>query len=455
VQPRPATIIVAFHFAPSPEVGARRMAALARCLQQKGESVTIVSAFEGLESLTADDERWKELRGYQLIRIPVYRSGVLALLVRLKHLLRRPRTVSSAHQSIVTAAPHHPAHSGSSPTSLLRRLLFDVMYIFDDRKRWSWQAMRRMRSGLPRGAVIIASGPPIAPLVAAIATGRRLGFPVIADLRDPICPEIEQGIADHHFYGQWGRQALERHVLRRATHVTTTSPSLSSRLQARFPEVAGRISCIYNGFDRSPVPPPRDTGNRLVIVYAGALYVNRDPFPFLEAVGDLVTQVGVDMSRIEIVFAGECDRYRGISLRGWLGDRPWRDAVTVLPFLGTTELVRLYERATLLLNFAEGQVMQIPAKTFELLALGRELLMLCEPQSDTAALVRGLRGVWCVQSRDAVGLRDRLRDIYRRHVVDGVLWAPSAAEVSRYSRAAQNETFMRLIENLRGKAAEG
>ena len=34
-----------------------------------------------------------------------------------------------------------------------------------------------------------------------------------------------------------------------------------------------------------------DTGNRLAMVYAGELYLNRDPFPFLEAVSRLLRLV--------------------------------------------------------------------------------------------------------------------------------------------------------------------
>ena len=452
MQPNAATIVVAYHFYPSPEVGAKRMSALADHLRRNGQLVTVVSAFEGLESLDQDDVRWEQLRRYQLIRIPIVRSRSLAFLVRMKSRLRRLRSTASPGSR--SAEPGTLAKVGNPEVARsrsLRRLLFDILHVIDDKKRWSLHAMRKIMSAqeVPRTGVMIVSGPPMSTLLGAVLAARRLGIPIVVDLRDPICIQTAKGTPDHGFQAQWGRRALERYVLRRATFVTTTSPSLRKRLQITYPEVGDRISCIYNGFDEEPLPERSSTGNRLVVVYAGALYINRNPFPFLESVGHLLTQDDVDASRVEILFAGECDQYRGISLRRWLADRPWGDAVKIYPRLDSRDLMQLYERATLLLNFAEGQRTQVPAKTFELLALGRELLVLCEPDSDTAALVQGITGVSCAQSGDEVALRRLLLDVYQRHVVQGTLRAPLLREISQYSRAAQNERFVAVLDKIR------
>ena len=439
-------IVLAYHFFPSSEVGARRMSALAHQLKVNGQPVTVVSAFERLESLARDDVGANQLRDYDLIRVPVRAARALRFLVRMKTLLRQAVLPSS----VAPAAGSESATSGDGARASLRRLVLGIVYLLDDKKRWSLEAalrlMRARRVG--RGAVMIVSAPPLSPLLAAIVTGRWLRVPVIVDLRDPIFLRTEQGTADNRFFSQWGRRALERYVSRRAAHITTTSPSLHRLLRASYPQIADRISCIYNGFDDDPLPPRAGTGNRLVILYAGALYLNRNPFPFLEAVDDLLAQAGVDARRVELHFAGECEQYRGVALRGWLAGRTWSDAVSIHPRLEPAELGKLYDRATLLLNFAEGQRMQVPAKTFELLARGRELLVLCEPESDTGSIVRGMTGVSCVQSSDPIALGALLADIYRRHVVDGTLRAPLASEISRYSRSAQNERFMRVIEDV-------
>jgi hypothetical protein len=114
-------------------------------------------------------------------------------------------------------------------------------------------------------------------------------------------------------------------------------------------------------------------------------------------------------------------------------------------------LAALYETATLLLNFAEGQKMQVPAKTFELLALGREVLMLCEADSDTATVVNGVGGVSCISTDDREAIKSFLDDVYRRHVTQGMLRSPSFDAITSLSRASQNRKFLDALDALRSE----
>ena len=278
---------------------------------------------------------------------------------------------------------------------------------------------------------------------------RRLGVPVIIDLRDPLYDERVTKTHTPGSFDLWCRRTLERFVVRRAAAIVTTSPSFRDVLRARFPQVGARVLCIPNGFDGLPSAVRSDTGHRMVMVYAGALYMNRNPFPLLEAIDHLLRQGELDPARLEFVLAGECERYAGMDLRQWLVGRPSGQVVTILPRLSSEELARLYERATLLLNFAEGQMMQVPAKTFELLSLGREVLIFCEPDSDTAKVVQGLAGVSCICSSDAPALLAMIRALYHRHVQEGRLSAPAHKDIWRYSRTAQNERFRTLIRRVR------
>ena len=444
--PRSRVAILAYHFYPSLEVGSKRVVALVGSLLKIGHTVMVVSAFEGLETFDAEDARWEKLRGFQLERIPSEHSKVLTFLVRAKRRLRRLRS-GTRTDGQGDGFPNDASGDNQSSNSI-RGLLFNIVGVLDDKKRWTFRAARRIvgASKALRPAVIVASGPPMSTLVGAIIASQRLAIPVVVDLRDPICQEGRNGTGGHGAPVQWGRRLLERYVMRRASCVTTTSPSLQRVLQVRYPGLSDRISCIYNGFDGEASPPLLHTGNRLVIVYAGALYLNRNPFPFLEVLEDILIHEEVEASRVEVLFAGECEYYRGVQLRAWLAKRRCGHVVTILPRLDSRDLAELYSRGTLLLNFAEGQRMQVPAKTFELLALGREVLMLCEPDSDTASVVRRISAVTCAQSSDAAGLRKVLLDVYRRHVDQGILRTASHGEIAEYSRVVQNERFVTLIE---------
>ena len=425
------------------------MTALADALKEKGESVLVFSAFDGLGKLASDDQN---LCGYEIHKVADRPNRILSMLVHSKAYLRKLRSRWKTEEN-PTHAPLLDDQSSDEVRSAMHRWLFNVLQIIDEKKSWSCRAgleLVRMGSKL-QPDVIVVSGPPMSSVIAGVLAARRMRVPVVADLRDPIFGEFAQRVSGYGVPVQWGRRAVERCILRHATAVITTSPTLRDRLQQRYPESADRVCCIYNGFDGEPLPARRNTNHRLIIVYAGALYLNRNPFPFLEALEDLLANAEIDSSRIEVVFAGECERFRNIALATWLSGRRVNGIVKILARLNSHELAQLYRSATLLLNFAEGQRMQLPAKTFELLALGREVLMLCEPDSDTANLVRGIGGVECVSSADGVGLREFLRRVYRRHVVEGTLNAPAPDEIAPFSRARQNICFIEAITCARGR----
>lgn len=447
---RPSTVdhpiaILAYHFFPSSEVGAKRMNALATCFGRRSEAMTIFSAFEGLgdSGVSSVDAFGPHVTFCRVTDKP---SPILALLVRIKKWVRTTRITSS--ESI---SQRQPVVSAQIPNrSRLNQLFFDVLYVIDNKKRWSLDALNLITATLARTPpkVLIVSGPPMSSLIAATLSGRRLAIPVVVDLRDPIYAEDAQTLAGQGVPVQFGRRPLERYVIRRAARVTTTSPTLRTRLQSRYPHMRERIDCVYNGFDGAPWPIRAQTDKRLVMLYAGSLYMNRNPFPLLEALENLLSEPGVDGARIEVLFVGDCRHYAGISIENWISDKRCRSVVQLRPRVDEPELQRLYQRATLLLNFAEGQPMQIPAKTFELLSLGREILTFCEPTSDTAVVVGSMEGVLRVSSRDGSDVLRVLTDVYDRHVNHGTLCAPSAQAIAPFSRASQNERFLKILEEV-------
>jgi hypothetical protein len=440
----PAAIVVAYHFYPSPEIGARRMSALARLLQARGWTVAVVSALAGLACGGAQDPARAALAAYDVEHVPDRTSAVVAFLVSTKRLLRRV----TGHPAAASAAGDRAPAAG---TSAFHRVLFGVLRIVDDKKSWSWRAARKLEILARRhpAGVVIVSAPPISPLYCVARSARRLQLPLIVDLRDPVSDTATPD-ARRPFTRRWSTlRVLERYVIARAAAVVTTSAGLRDLLAARYPGARTRIVCIANGFDGHPSGRRTDTGHELVMVYAGELYLNRNPFPFLEAVNRLLARPGVDASRVRIVFAGECDSYRGVSLRGWAATRPCGRVLAIHPRLDSSKLKPIYQQATLLLNFAEGQPIQVPAKTFELLTLGREILVMCEPHSDTARIIRGLDGVFGVYSADSAQLDELLGTLYRRHVVAGHMSPPAASSVMRYSRAIQNERYATLIDDIR------
>jgi len=102
--------------------------------------------------------------------------------------------------------------------------------------------------------------------------------------------------------------------------------------------------------------------------------------------------------------------------------------------------------ATVLLNLAQQQPLSVPAKTFEQLACGREILLVCERGCETASLVAGVLGVKVVDPADADAMQQTLLDLYRRHAVRGMAHVPTDSEVAQFSRASANGRFVTVLE---------
>jgi hypothetical protein len=133
------------------------------------------------------------------------------------------------------------------------------------------------------------------------------------------------------------------------------------------------------------------------------------------------------------------------SLGRWLQGKRCAAVVRIVPRQTAQTVAQEAARATVLLNLAQQQHLHVPAKTFEQLACGREVLLIYEEQSETAQVTAGIRGVTRVDQSDPHLLEAVPLDLYHRHVVTGTACVPSVSDVRRFSRALANERFADVL----------
>jgi hypothetical protein len=349
----------------------------------------------------------------------------------------------------VLSAWRHDREAGgaAAPTRRPADSVIGLLYTVDEHKRWSLRAsIAALRAARGREVrFVLGSGPPFSTVYAAALVARRLKVPFVADFRDPL---VGGGTGIPSALSGRLQSAMERRILTQAQAVCVASPGIAADLRARHPAEADKIRVILNGFDGAPAPRIRDTGHRLDILFAGSLYGNRDPFPFLDAVESMLCGPAVDASRIRIRFIGDCAAFRGVRLASWTAGRRIARVLELLPQLPPAELAHYVEQATVVLNFAQHQPRQIPAKTFEHLASGREVLAICETDSDTGRLLAGIPGTLCIDPAAPAAMAGVLRDLYHRHAVLGLASAPSLENVLPYSRNIQNEKFRGVLDSI-------
>ena len=329
----------------------------------------------------------------------------------------------------------------------IRREMLRLIFAVDGYKRWSWRAAQLVHRLAREKSVdvIVSSGPPHSVHLGALRAARQLNVVHVVDLRNPWTDDrIRLDFESEH--GAFLGRVAERYVMRRSAAIVCSSLTLAALLAARYPRLATRVFTVYNGVDGGVRHRDRSTGRRLDMIFAGDLYGYRDPFPLLMALDSLLQSGEIDGSCVSLTMVGSCESYRGMSVLDWCRGKSVEKIVRIGDRVGADEVEKLIDRATLLLNFAQQQPLQIPAKTFEHLASSREALVLCEDESDTARIVDGVSGVTRVAPSDKVRLCEVLRQIYKRHVDGGVMNPTRSDDADRYSRRFQNALFIRVLE---------
>lgn len=442
-------LLVSYHFYPTNEIGGRRTTALARHLVTRGLRVVVVSAF-GHQEVRPGTEI---LPGIIAIPVKQPRRLILDSLVSLKQGAVAPS--KGAKPTAQTVRPiGHPAGILARLKAFARGLFFRAVYFIDGNKKWAWRASRAaIAAGRKYGArAVVSSSPPKTVLLAAALAARRLRIPHVADFRDPWTDSVS---TDPQHRTEYLLQVpLEKWVVHSAACVTSAGAMVAESLASRYPADRHKIHLVRNGYDGEARPSSSDTGCRLSILFAGDLYLGRDPFPLLRALEGLLQRPEVDRSRVALTLMGRVDSYGTQSVSDWLDGRACASVVRLLPHLPPQAVAEEVSRATVLVNLAQQQPYSVPAKTYEHLISGRENLLICENDCETAQLVRGISGVNQVDSRDPAALEQTLFDLYRRHAVEGRMTVPAAGEVRKFSREAPNEQLWCLIDQVAGFGAQ-
>src|SRR5450755_504470 len=443
VSPR-TILLISYHFHPSMESCARRPTALAQFLVSKGVRVVVVCAFEGTEA----EPGAEVLPGMTAVPVRPPQSTLIEALVYLKRSTAREpgRSASRGDSDGTTRGQARPRFA-----SRCRDWFFRVIYFVDEYKKWGWRASQAaIRAGRQYEArLVFASSPPDTVLLAGALTARRLAIPYVADLRDPWTDSVAQSYPQRRVELKLLR-LLERWVMQSATAITSTGANVAEALARQYRGVRQKIHVVRNGYDGNYHRASTDTGGRLAILFAGELYAGRDPFPLLLALEHLLTRPDVDASRVSVTFMGKAASYGGQNVAEWLRDKRCAANFTILPQQTPAAVLKAIDASTVLLNLAQQQHSSVPAKTYEHLASGRENLLICENDSETAHVVAGIRGVNQADPRDPRALEDVILDLYQRHVIEGRLTAPSEEDVVKFSRAAANEQSWVLMDSLAG-----
>jgi len=440
-------LILSYHFYPDGAIGARRISQLALALHRAGDAVTVIRAARGPD-IHPDPDLAGATEGLKVLRVPVPPKLAPAW-GRLRRRIRR--RVAGAPEVGATAAS-----SGPTRTGRLMRYYNSIESIVDYRKLWAAGVALRVlwRALFSRIDVVVASGPPWSVYLPATLAGAVFRAPVVLDLRDPWYGNLIWTEAHKTRLKDRIEAALERFCFSRAARIVCTSEGAATQVRLRYGWDEARVPIIYNGYEPAPRGAEGAAGPRLNLLYSGTLYMNRDPSSLLEGIAGLVARPDVDRGRVRLTLIGS-PAWGELDINTWARARGLSDCVEALGWLSTNDAARRLQQADVLVNLAQGQPDQIPAKTFEYMASGKEIVALTEAGSDTARLLRRTGTGRVLDPSDPKGIADALWDLYRRYVVLGEPYRPDWAVIATYSRSAQNDRYRALIDAVCAGPAPG
>jgi glycosyltransferase involved in cell wall biosynthesis len=446
-------LLVSYHFYPSPEVGAKRPSETALHLMRRGYDVTVVRAWERDFATRATQQ---PLDGLRLIEVRVPPRIFTALWVKLKALLKGKAPANAGMWTTDDARSAAPR--GLGPLAWCRRQILAWDTLFQGSKRWLLKAVVKTLFAT-RGRkfdLVIASGPPMVSYIAGWALAALKGARLILDYRDPWYlhgdPELSTVMLGHPLARFENRLAST--CAARCAALIAASPGTKRHILEHFPVSEARVHLLRNGFDvHAVVDTPPEPG-RLEMLYAGSLYWNRNPFPFLEALAVVLREGGTSRAAIRCRFVGNCEEWKGQPLRPWIAERRLEDVVEIVAHVSPQELKKLVARSHVLINFAQGQKRQIPAKSYDYIAARRDALVITESDSDVADLFREAGIGSIVEPNDEAGFAAAIRRFCAKHVHGDGGAAQGGADLTRYSRETQVERFAALVSAVLGERVE-
>jgi glycosyltransferase involved in cell wall biosynthesis len=425
-------LVLSYHFPPSGEVAGKVVARLLRHLGAHGWEAVVVAP-QAEASLQLDSESYTDIE--RVVRVERTGVGLGAFDAAMKVKLLKNRVFGGP--TSVAELAMRPATSDSSSDSWTRKLkrqLRELGTFPDNCSGWIGPAKRTALRLLKneRFDAMMSVSPSVSAHVAALKVHRACPMlPWIANFHDPwtrsgFCRPTLNSLRRLE-------QQLESSVVTGSDLIVCATEELREAFAEDHSSQQNYL-CLYNGFDPADLSSPsvHPPGGRLIMSYVGSLYLNRDPRGLFSALRNLLNAGRIHRQHVLLRFIGDCERVGNNSLRELVANFGLEGIVEIIPPVTYPKALEYLGASHVLVLFAEGQPMQIPAKTFEYLFMNRRILAICD--GATASLIHKTGGGDVVNSFDVTGMETVL-ERWASELKNGQLPHPVSTDVLDQFRA--------------------
>jgi len=366
--------MLAYSFPPRSVTGTFRSLGFARNLASMGWDIQVLSASGYLKNNIDVSLLDKVPPEVKVWNAPDYDPVVF-----LKNIIRKSHRLSSNDEQSKYSGRKKPTHNKT--TNSLKELITTLLKTPDNYTGWLLPALKIARK-IPKPDLIYSSAPPFTSHIIACLLKMRWKIPLVTDFRDPWTDNPFR-VYTTNSVKRWDR-FLEKSVFKHSNLIIANTSKMADLFQKNNPQYAAKIKVITNGFDLedySDILPLRDESmDNLLLIHPGSLYGKRNPLCFLSALKNVLAD---GCTRLRVLFIGSSDKFEGKSLSEHILDFGLNNYVKLHPPVGRKEILSLMKGADGLLLFSQGTQLQVPAKLFEYLAIGKQIIAIGENDSAT------------------------------------------------------------------------
>ncbi len=331
-----------------------------------------------------------------------------------------------------------------------------VLFRFFNLVTFCATASARLLTRVARNDTVIAvTNPPTLPVLAALVS-RWKGARFVLLVHD-VYPDVlfVSGLLARKGLAVRSIGRVFDWVLRSAERIVVIGRDMQALVERKLGSADGRLALIPNWADLDEVTPQvrsanallKDLGlaDRFVVQFAGNMGRTHDPDVLLDAARRLSGE-----PRMHFLFVGNGARFQKI------GERVRSDDlrnVTVLERQKRGSLATMLGACDLaVIAFLPGMAgVSVPSRIYNILAAGRPLLAVADPDSEAARLIQEKSIGWVVRPGDgeglAVAIREAASDPRRLHDMGA---RARAVVESEYSLGLAGERYRSLVQETLG-----
>ncbi len=450
-------LIIAYHFPPDAAVGALRPAKFVKYLPQWGWQPFVLT-IQQKHIVLKDPGRLKEVE-----QVPTSRTSVWPTILQLALRLRdgflafgkgrcRDRLCQAVEMSL--ASENQQTVVSFSFIKTLKRYMDSLLELPDKQIGWLVPAVWRAYHLIKKNdiKVVVTSSPPRTTALVGLVLSYLLNIDLLTDLRDPWYRPIGGTAASQTRLSNKIMGWIEREIMVRSTRVIATNEKYRSFLSSYYEEIPQeKFLTIWNGYDQDDFKPFEEIrpGEKFTFSYLGTFYFGRTPKPFLNALDELVREGKIDKAQVEVRFIGDVHHAEGESVENMIRSHGLTDCVKILDPVPHKDSLKAMKESNVLLLFAPDQYYCIPAKAFEYLGSGRNIL--CFSKDGATAELINKTGSGVVVDPDNINeIKSGILNFYSKfgmgsmsNPIDGFY---------QYERSILTSVFARYLEDAGSKS---